>query len=91
MIDFYRFPVMAKISEWDFTQQITKLEEEVKEVSSAYLHEGDSNIATGIELMDIIHAAETGLRMLFTDEEVYHLRALAELKNKKRNYYGDQS
>ena len=42
----------------------------------------------GIELMDIIHAAETALRMEFSEEEVAQLRDAVEEKNRERGYYG---
>lgn len=86
--EFYRFPAMAKLSEWDNSDQIIKIEEETDEVSRAY-HGNEGNIPYGVELMDVIHAAETALRMEFTDEEVEHLHALTIEKNRKRGYYGD--
>ena len=50
----------------------------------------DSSVARtayGMELMDVIHAAETALRMEFSDVEVDELRAEVEDKNRKRGYY----
>ena len=42
-----------------------------------------------MELMDVIHAAETALRMEFSYEEVEALRDRVEEKNRKRGYYGE--
>lgn len=44
----------------------------------------------GMELMDVIHAAETALRMEFSDSEVDQLWGDVELKNRERGYYGDE-
>lgn len=86
--DFYRFPAMAKLNEWDNVDQITKIEEEVEEARNAYFAM-DNEITYGVELMDVIHSAETALRMNFNDEEVAHLHELAIEKNRKRGYYDD--
>ena len=40
-----------------------------------------------MELMDVIHAAETALRMEFDDAEVDGLREAVEEKNRERGYY----
>ena len=45
--------------------------------------------AYGMELMDVIHAAETALRMEFTSSEVDMLRDMVEAKNRERGYYGE--
>lgn len=50
----------------------------------------DSQVARtayGMELMDVIHAAETALRMEFNDAEVDDLRDAVEEKNRRRGYY----
>lgn len=41
----------------------------------------------GKELMDVIHSAETALRIAFDDSEVDGLRDAVEEKNRKRGYY----
>ncbi len=41
----------------------------------------------GMELMDVIHAAETALRMEFSDDEARDLRTEVERKNRERGYY----
>lgn len=43
----------------------------------------------GKELMDVIHSAETALRMGFSDEQVDRLCELVIEKNATRGYYGD--
>jgi len=43
----------------------------------------------GMELMDVIHAAETALRMSFADEELEDLRQDVIEKNEKRGYYDE--
>lgn len=43
--------------------------------------------AYGMELMDVIHAAETALRMEFDDDDVYRLRERVIEKNAGRFYY----
>lgn len=54
-------------------------ENEVKKERKAY----------GMELMDVIHSAETALRQVFTDEEVAELRDAVEKNNRDRGYYGE--
>lgn len=90
MSDFYRFPAMEKLSEWDNADQIAKIKEEVEEASKAY-YSVDNEIPYGVELMDVIQAAETALRMNFSDSEVENLRILATEKNRKRGYYGEDT
>lgn len=50
---------------------------------------GNDRCEYGKELMDIIHAAETALRMGFSDEQVDRLCELVIEKNATRGYYGD--
>lgn len=45
----------------------------------------------GKELMDVIHAAETALRIGFSDAEVAELRDAVDEKNRVRGYYGSES
>lgn len=88
MTNFYRFPKMAEIDLWAQCEQVEKLREEVEEVANVASREKD-RIAYGVELMDLIHAAETALRMQFDDDEVDALALLCESKNRKRGYYDD--
>lgn len=50
----------------------------------------DHRDAYGMELMDVIHAAETALRMEFSEAEVEMLRDAVERKNREMGYYGNQ-
>lgn len=101
MSDFYRFPAMAKLGEWTNEQQAEKVWDEAAEAFNALrdglrdydagkrreeMSEADRT-AYGMELMDVIHAAETALRMEFDDAEVDCLREAVEEKNRKRGYY----
>ncbi len=43
----------------------------------------------GVELMDLIHAVETALRIEFSDKEVEELRNKTEQKNRDRGYYAN--
>lgn len=98
MSDFYRFPAIACIEEPSNTRQADKIYEESLEVCGAQLsyemaerygnpiiHKIRENY--GMELMDVIHAAETALRMEFDDAEVDGLREAVEEKNRRRGYY----
>lgn len=98
MSDFYRFPAIACIEEPSNTRQADKIYEESLEVCGAQLsyemaerygnpiiHKIRENY--GMELMDVIHAAETALRMEFDDAEVDGLREAVEEKNQERGYY----
>ena len=76
MSDFYRFPAMAKLGEWTNEQQADKVRGESLEACNA-LWDYDMGArfgkpdttkrrtAYGMELMDVIHAVETALRMEF--------------------------
>lgn len=46
--------------------------------------------AYGMELMDVIHAAETALRMEFEPGEVEELHDKVEAKNRERGYYDER-
>lgn len=102
MSGFYRFPSMAKLGEWTNEHQVTKVCCEACEAWDALrdclwdydtgtrreeMSEADRT-AYGMELMDVIHAAETALRMEFSDAEVDGLREAVEEKNRRRGYYG---
>lgn len=101
MSDFYRFPAMAKLGEWTNDKQAEKVWDEAAEAFNALrdglwdydtgkrreeMSEADRT-AYGMELMDVIHAAETALRMEFSDAEVDGLREAVEEKNRRRGYY----
>lgn len=97
---FYRFPAIAASDGFSRLDQFGKLIEEVSEVEAArnvidlaynFCDDRDEiemyRTAYGMELMDVIHAAETALRMEFSDAEVDGLREAVEEKNRKRGYY----
>lgn len=102
MSGFYRFPAMVKLGELSAEAQAVKIREEADEAFNALcdglwdcdtgeprveMGEADRT-AYGMELMDVIHAAETALRMEFGDAEVCRLRERVIEKNSKRGYYG---
>lgn len=100
MSEFYRFPKIAHINLISDIYQVTHVEEEVSEMARAFddvMDESErlgdvtdgTRIEFGIEVMDVIHASETLLRMCFTDEEVEHLRAKTIEKNDRRRYYDE--
>lgn len=89
----YQFPEMNKIDEWSFGDQISKVSFETSELVEALLcTEGNiddilDNVAR--EAMDVIHSAETLLRIL--DKRHVKIDSIYEdtiEKNWKRNYYG---
>ncbi len=98
---FYRFPAMANLGGWTNEEQVEKLRSESLEACSA-LWDYDMGVrfekpnsperrtAYGMELMDVIHAAETALRMEFSDAEVVLLRDIVEEKNRERGYYDER-
>lgn len=87
MTDFYRFPAIDKLGTLDTLTQLEKIDAEVEEAKSAY-YSNDFSYDYGVELIDVIHAVETALRMAFDDEEIDMLWRLVEMKNRKRGYYG---
>lgn len=99
MSEFYRFPAMARIGEFTNNSQVLHIESEASEAISAqnYMDYGSGSgdreadrTAYGMELMDVIHAAETALRMEFGDDEVAELRDAVEEKNRDRGYYNER-
>lgn len=104
MSGFYRFPAMAKLGELSAEAQAVKISEEANEAFNALrdglwdcdtgeprveIEEADRT-AYGMELMDVIHAAETALRMEFSDAEVVglQLKVIEKNNSKGRKYYG---
>lgn len=102
MSGFYRFPAMAKLGEFTNEEQAEKVWDEATEAYNALrdsLWDYDTGTrreemsdsdrtAYGMELMDVIHSAETALRMEFGDAEVIILQLNVIEKNLKRGYYG---
>lgn len=101
-MSIYRFPAMAKLREWTAKEQFKKIVSEVKEVKSMMyrtscashnLNPDDEELQAcftdyGMEILDVIHACETLLRMEFTEAEVEELRGKVIEKNARRGYYG---
>lgn len=96
MSGFYRFPAMKGLEKLTAESQTVKILEEADEAKSAQSFwcygngSGDDDAdrrAYGMELMDVIHAAETALRMEFDDDDVYRLRKRVIEKNAGRFYY----
>lgn len=91
-MSIYRFP--AVITGNDIRDQIQKIHTELKEAKSAEIRyrccgkERIEKTALGMELIDIIHAVETALRMEYSEEEVEELAAKVREKNARRGYYG---
>lgn len=92
-MSIYRFPAFKITDDMDIRSQITKIHTELKEAKSAEIRyrccgkERIEKTALGMELLDIIHATETALRMEYTEEEVEELRAKVIEKNANRMYY----
>lgn len=100
-MSIYRFPAMKPEALGDPQAQLGKIEDEAIEAIQACGNAGlmalehgyaseefeDAMTNYGMELLDIIHATETALRMEFTDEEVEELRARVIEKNARRSYY----
>lgn len=84
MTNFYRFPEIKNppVKKMD---QLMKIDEELEESVMAFAFE--KRIDYGMELMDIIHAAETALRTEFSDDEIDVIYETVIEKNKERNYY----
>ena len=81
----YQFPRIDGIS--SLMSQIVKIETEVSEAIDALAkNEGDLRVAE--ELMDVIHATETALRMLKFEPFVMNaVKAGVVSKNAARGYY----
>ena len=82
----YQFPKISNSS--GITSQLVKIETEADEAVDAYAAcEGDLRVAE--ELMDVIHSAETALRMLDMSPFVLNaVKAGVISKNEERGYYG---
>lgn len=95
---FYRFPGMAKLENFTNTQQANYVCKEAIEAVEACSIMNTFEPSTkdwltarhdyGMELMDVIHAAETALRIEFPAEEIAQLWDNVVEKNNARGYYG---
>lgn len=81
----YRFPAIAGLEEFATEDHLRKIESEYMEAELAY--EAKERQLYGMELLDIIHATETALRMDFSEQEIEELRARVIEKNSRRGYY----
>lgn len=89
MTDFYRFPAMAELDEYTLEDQVKKVREEAEELVKVEGC-GNSYYEQDFEAMDVIHAAESYLRMRHHSPETLEmLRQLVIEKNRKRGYYDD--
>lgn len=89
---FYRFPPVILPIDWTANDQIMKIRSEMIEAKREEINKrcegGEHRMFYGMELIDIIHAAETALRMEFTPKEAVKLWKAVEKKNRDRGYYG---
>lgn len=87
---FYRFPAMEDVDKFSPEDQAEHVLSEAKEVKDATMIE--SYYEPMLELMDVIHSAETMLRIYgCTEKELELLRDLTIEKNTKRGYYGKEA
>lgn len=98
-MSFYRFPEVKNKSalvSGTSRARVGKISAELQEVRNALNSIGDSGNVEhdrweyGMELMDVIHAAETALRFDFSDFEVEQMRKDVEAKNRARGYYDEE-
>jgi len=83
----WNFPETIFTKNNSLKQQISHLESEIIEVKNAYLSEGFSSHMVE-ELWDVIHSAETALRILGTDKiDIFYIKDKVIEKNKERGYY----
>ena len=82
----YQFPAIAEPEE--LPKQLQHVKEEAYEAIEAYLNE-ESEWTLATELMDVIHAAETALRLLGMHESMLNgVKTNVIVKNENRGYYG---
>ena len=79
---FYRFPKLTAVDTYSKRQAHEKIAEELLEAVAA-----GGSLNYGMELLDIIHACETALRMTYTEDDVMRMRDLVIKKNNERGYY----
>ena len=82
----FNFPAWQAKGEVAIADQVKKIQEKTIEVSIA---DSDGDVfLMAMELMDVIHCAETGLRMLGVEKITLDAARLAvERKNAERGYY----
>jgi len=83
--NMWHFPAVKFVKENSLTRQINHLESEINEVKDAYHRETNYLI---MELWDVIHSAETALRILkFCGYDVFSVKSDVLKKNQERGYY----
>lgn len=81
----YQFPAIAEPE--PFGLQLQHVRDEATEAVQAYYEELPPE-EVAMELMDVIHAAETALRQLgMSDSELASVRMGVVVKNERRGYY----
>lgn len=92
-MSIYRFPPITNTDGIEAKHQLQKIKSELHEAIAAEMNyrcgvtDGNRRKEYGMELLDVIHATETALRMEFTEDEAQRLRAKVIEKNAKRGYY----
>ena len=97
---FYRFPRMAGLDGWSMEEQLRSVgSERIEAALAADRRAASRSVASsgetadrtmlGVELMDVIHATETALRIEFEDHELEGLRRAVIEKNAARGYYDE--
>lgn len=90
-MSIYRFPAM--VTDNNLRDQMQKILTELKEAKSAEIRyrcggrEETEKLALLMELLDIIHATETAIRIEYTEDEVEIGRQKVIEKNARRGYY----
>lgn len=94
-MSIYRFPAVS--TDYDLKDQINKIKTELVEAKSAEIRyrcggrEMEAKDDLAMELLDIIHASETALRMFCTKDEVSEYHARVFRKNAYRGYYSTKA
>ena len=88
--DFYRFPKYQNADYMFTKEEIRHLVEEVKETYDEWNKKHFNRVNFGMEIMDVIHVAETLLRMHFSDPEIEEIHRKVLEKNNKRGYYEEE-
>ena len=98
---FYRFSAMTRLEELASQEQLAYIGYELAEAHEAYkTWEATCGIPGSVQRVCgtdaptrrwayVIHAAETALRMEFSDDEARDLRNAVERKNRERGYYDE--
>lgn len=94
MPEMFTFPAIAKSKrENDMLSQIAHIQQEVDEANAEAEAMGNGKTKLCVELFDIVHAAETALRMVYEETPGTVLGAyfMCKSKNESRGYYDDEA